>query len=540
MKLLFLNGPKKGSRWELVSPGVRIGRETDNDIQLLLGGVSRYHARITKEGENSWCIRDLGSSNGTKIDGVLITGIARLNGGNIILIGDQEILVEENEEAVKQTGKEENKKMEKKEPAVKISMDLASSPEKQTMKSVPPPPSSSAGKTAEKKKKTPASRVKVTEKPVPENNDPIFQNPDTALLENIFNDDPSSSFSSASGKDDKNTSPASNKKKNAASSILFYVVLGAVAVVCVALFLAMNQETAKKETKQMQKKDPNKFFLAYEKEEVTRTSIFRFEMLLECCWQRNPEKKNTVEEVAMISCAVVEQKAEDNIAYKFVLPPRPVELAYAEKLRKKIQETEFMKLTADSGDIAPESGGKDQKSCITIGYNGSFNSITVRNTSPKLSYNTVEELIEEFTEEALGVRTVSMSVEEMRQEAAKHYERAVEYFENYEAKPENLRFAIKRFRLTSQLLERFQPRPKMWADANYSLQKAEKILARIKKDTFNDLKIKIKLQEYPEALVKAKTLLDYLEPDTKSYLQIREVKIDIERKLAKNKGRRKK
>ena len=537
MRLVFLNGPKAGSKWELLSPGVRIGRETDNDIQLLLGGVSRYHARITKEGNNSWCIRDLGSTNGTKIDGALITGIARLNNGNIILIGDQEIRVEEDEK-VPSSG--EKKNTEKIFSSVKSNGGESSSlpPPSSSGGQAPAisPPSRTAGKETEKKKKS-AGKVKIQE-----NKEPVFQNPDTALLENIFNDAPSSS---SSGKEEDKSAASGNKKKSVVSSILFYVILVSVAVVCVALFLALNQETIKKTPEQKEKKDPNKFFLAYEKEEMTRSSIFRFEMLLECRLlkitdNKDGEKNTMREEVAMVSCSVVEQKAEDKVAYKFVLPPTAVDLKSVEKLRKRIQETDFMKLVADSGDIAPENNGKDQMSCITVGYNGAYNSITVRNTSPKLSYNTVEELIEDFTEEALGVRTVSMSVEEVHREAAKHYERATEYFENYEAKPENLRFAIKRFQLTSQLLERFNPRPKIWYDANSSLQKAEKILAKIKKDLFNDLKIKMNLQEYPEALVKAKLLLDYLEPDTESYWNIRKVKINIERNLAKNKGRRKK
>ena len=153
MRLVFLNGPKAGSKWELLSPGVRIGRETDNDIQLLLGGVSRYHARITKEGNNSWCIRDLGSTNGTKIDGALITGIARLNNGNIILIGDQEIRVEEDEK-VPSSG--EKKNTEKIFSSVKSNGGESSSlpPPSSSGGQAPAisPPSRTAGKETEKKK----------------------------------------------------------------------------------------------------------------------------------------------------------------------------------------------------------------------------------------------------------------------------------------------------------------------------------------------------------------------------------------------------
>ncbi len=46
MNLYFLNGKRQGEQWELVPPGICIGRESDNDIQLLTGGVSRYHAKL--------------------------------------------------------------------------------------------------------------------------------------------------------------------------------------------------------------------------------------------------------------------------------------------------------------------------------------------------------------------------------------------------------------------------------------------------------------------------------------------------------------
>ena len=68
MKLFFLNGPRKGENIELAPPGISIGREEDNDVQLLVAGVSRYHAKITFNGSD-WRIQDLGSTNGTKVNG---------------------------------------------------------------------------------------------------------------------------------------------------------------------------------------------------------------------------------------------------------------------------------------------------------------------------------------------------------------------------------------------------------------------------------------------------------------------------------------
>ena len=83
MNLYFLNGTKKGEKWELVPPGICIGREVDNDIQLLIAGVSRYHAKIEYDQDGQWKILDLGSTNGTKVNGKKIEQEVILTPGTV-------------------------------------------------------------------------------------------------------------------------------------------------------------------------------------------------------------------------------------------------------------------------------------------------------------------------------------------------------------------------------------------------------------------------------------------------------------------------
>ena len=54
--------------WPLIRLPCTIGRANDNDIHLAEPVVSRHHARIEREGE-TLVIRDLGSANGTKVNG---------------------------------------------------------------------------------------------------------------------------------------------------------------------------------------------------------------------------------------------------------------------------------------------------------------------------------------------------------------------------------------------------------------------------------------------------------------------------------------
>ena len=81
---------------------IRIGRAEDNDLNLTDPKVSRHHARITLDG-NAYVIVDLGSANGTRVNGVEITASYRLKHGDRISIGDAELIYQEPGQASDET-----------------------------------------------------------------------------------------------------------------------------------------------------------------------------------------------------------------------------------------------------------------------------------------------------------------------------------------------------------------------------------------------------------------------------------------------------
>ena len=88
MDLIYLSGKNQGSRCQLTPPGISIGSEADNDLQLTEEGVSQYHAMISFDG-NDWYIEDLGSETGTFIGACQVTQKQKLSPGNLISVGNQ-------------------------------------------------------------------------------------------------------------------------------------------------------------------------------------------------------------------------------------------------------------------------------------------------------------------------------------------------------------------------------------------------------------------------------------------------------------------
>lgn len=74
-----------GTAHPLVKGRTVIGRGTDADITISDAGASRRHAEVLWDGERAM-VRDMGSTNGTKLDGHKI-GEAALQPGGVISIG---------------------------------------------------------------------------------------------------------------------------------------------------------------------------------------------------------------------------------------------------------------------------------------------------------------------------------------------------------------------------------------------------------------------------------------------------------------------
>jgi hypothetical protein len=81
-------------RTELLgSGGAVLGRSRDCDVVLQDANVSRHHAEVRPSG-GSWIVRDLGSTNGVKVNGRRVHGPQSLKAGDVIELGTSQVTFE--------------------------------------------------------------------------------------------------------------------------------------------------------------------------------------------------------------------------------------------------------------------------------------------------------------------------------------------------------------------------------------------------------------------------------------------------------------
>jgi S-DNA-T family DNA segregation ATPase FtsK/SpoIIIE len=84
--LLRSDGTDTATRIVLVPGRYLLGRGQDADIRVFGPTVSRQHARIDVESEGA-SVRDLNSTNGTRVNGVRATESLRLVTGDVLALG---------------------------------------------------------------------------------------------------------------------------------------------------------------------------------------------------------------------------------------------------------------------------------------------------------------------------------------------------------------------------------------------------------------------------------------------------------------------
>ena len=92
---LIINGPGYfDTAYELPEGVTHMGRADENDIVLSGDLVSRKHARVTVKGDELQA-EDLGSRNGSKVNGTPLVGTSPLKAGDTLQVGENALVIKQ-------------------------------------------------------------------------------------------------------------------------------------------------------------------------------------------------------------------------------------------------------------------------------------------------------------------------------------------------------------------------------------------------------------------------------------------------------------
>lgn len=508
MKLALLNGSRAGETVDLKPPGISIGRETDNDVCVLEAGMSRYHAKVEfVEGE--WVVRDMGSTNGVKINDEKIDGPRPLRHGDEFRLGNQAFRVEDESAATGSNAPVIAPQPSAIQPAVEAPPPPGGgapvfSPQPSAFQPVGDPPLS-AGKPT-------------VEAPLGEELRAVASAGTQLSMDSGDVKDGAEKPGDMFGKMDFFGGSKAAKGKDGGfrfkrpGNLLFYVCVIGVPLIFVLLFILWEKEKASRpegpERPVPKREIP--LLLVYEKNVIEPGNVFRYCLRVEngsatvelddLKHQRHYEK--TIDEVA-----------EDVL----------------DELKKGVAGTDFLRLR--QGMPGEPENNVDETRALLVGVDGELNRIEVKNTFAPSSFEEIEVLLEDFSEKHLGVRTLQLTVEEMKAEAKNAFDKAEQLFKNREASPGNLNEAIKRYKITMELLDAFVPKPEMWDVSRRRSQEAQTMMDEIiNSHEFNAEQL-IRTKNYIEARAEMKAIMDMTDPDDRRYQGARKWVLKLDKQI---------
>ena len=91
-QFVMRSGPTPGATYSLEGDQIVIGRDSNNGVAINDAEISRKHARLTFQG-GKYVLDDLGSTNGTFVNGQRLAGPVVLKSGDVVSLGEQIVLV---------------------------------------------------------------------------------------------------------------------------------------------------------------------------------------------------------------------------------------------------------------------------------------------------------------------------------------------------------------------------------------------------------------------------------------------------------------
>jgi pSer/pThr/pTyr-binding forkhead associated (FHA) protein len=91
-QFVMRSGPTPGAVYPLEGDQIMIGRDSANGVAINDAEISRRHSRLTFQG-GKYVIEDVGSTNGTFVNGQRLAGPYVLKPGDVVSFGEQIVLM---------------------------------------------------------------------------------------------------------------------------------------------------------------------------------------------------------------------------------------------------------------------------------------------------------------------------------------------------------------------------------------------------------------------------------------------------------------
>lgn len=91
-QFVMRSGPTPGVTYPLEGDQLTIGRDASNGVAINDAEVSRKHSRLSFQG-GKYVLEDLGSTNGTFVNGQRLSGPVVLKPGDVVSLGEQIVLM---------------------------------------------------------------------------------------------------------------------------------------------------------------------------------------------------------------------------------------------------------------------------------------------------------------------------------------------------------------------------------------------------------------------------------------------------------------
>ncbi len=449
MKIFFVNGVRSGDEVEFALPEITIGRDDGNILRIPTEAVSRYHARLKQNESGVWTICDQGSTNGVKLNRVRIGGERELAEGDLIEIGDQMIRV---------TG-------------------LNAEPPKVIFNPIPSfspfrgegerglEPAAAPGTAVEEHGAVSAGTSFAAAPPEPRTSEEpggesgSGNKPDLAALlvgraGGLFDRTRRAAQSAGSAEAGTKTepeAPAAAPPRRRISNLTFYTVIGVVAVVVITSVLRWMEPG---QTRPAAKAAEPPLTVFFEKEIKAPDNVFRFAMLLE------GEK---------VTFTLDDLKSQRHYRRTF----EKLNSGAVSILRSRIRSSGIRAMVPPSAPRTKELISRH----LVIAEKPDLLEFRLAGRYVPTEFEAVEQAIDDFAE-SYGLQTISLTPEELRNQAAASFAKAEDLFSNREARPTNLRDAIDRYRQVVNYLEQFSPHPPLWDRARRRLEEAEALRKR--------------------------------------------------------------